>query len=209
MSVWTVTLASEPVLVVVGRAGAPGATEAMAATEAVLAGEQRERFEGLRTAEARRDFLISRALARHVLGEPVRLVGAQGRPPRLEGDPRHVSLAHAGGAAALALAPAELGGVGVDVEPVRPIRPSMRAAGLHADERDATPDDETFFRRWTAKEARMKLAGQGLALSPRRLRVDLDGQRVVDAETGEAVAYRWARHDALVVSWMVARWPAP
>ena len=60
------------------------------------------------------------------------------------------NLSHSHGAAACALHDKP---VGVDIEKLRPA-PRRLAAGM---------DDEAFFRLWTAREATIKRAGQGVA----------------------------------------------
>jgi phosphopantetheinyl transferase len=185
--------------------GDADAAAAIDAEAACLDGEPRARHDATLVESARREYLLGRALARRVLGAP--LVGAEGPKARGPDGAIDASLAHAGGAAVLVLAPTPDLLVGVDLEPVRAVSEALREGALHTDERRATPDDDSFFRRWTAKEARMKLFGEGLALPPRRLLVDLDAAVVIDTATGERWPYAWTRWRGFVVSWMTAPRP--
>lgn len=88
--------------------------------------------------------------------------------------------------------------VGIDVEKVRPA-PKRLAAGM---------DDEAFFRLWTAREATVKRAGQGVARLLRPFAPDplcqtleglLDGY-IVTVCPSEAAAARMVRLKDIVVS---------
>lgn len=168
--------------------------------EASLDASERGRAAGYGPAR-RREFAIGRwliktALSRHGVAQP-RVVGQEGEKPRLAGDGPRFSLSHTRGVWALAVGEGE---VGVDIEPVRTPSGALREAALA--EGEEAPSDEAFFRVWTAKEAYMKRAGRGLAIAPRRLRVDLARGVVLDLAAGSAHPFSWARLGGWVVSWL-------
>lgn len=123
--------------------------------------------------------------------------GPHGRPVLPQAPGLHVSLSHASGLAAVALAAHE---VGVDVEPRD--RPAAELEGLppqlHPDERrlvaDADDHRTALLRLWVRKEAASKARGLGLAeplhahstaWSGRR-GVASDGLHVLDVDAGPA-----------------------
>ena len=158
----------------------------------VLGRAEREAFEALRRPESRLlEWLGARTAAKEAVAELLRPYGldllpadiaiandARGMPvvsaPGLEELPvvPLVSLTHAAGrAAALALL-VERGaaaGVGLDVEPVRPLPGRFAAAALTPEERAhlaTVPEEaheEWVLRCWCAKEAAGKAMGAGLA----------------------------------------------
>lgn len=89
------------------------------------------------------------------------------------------NLSHSGGIAVLAIS--RIGPVGIDVErPERPFDPMELAASVFCPEELATlrglPESERmerFLIYWMAKEARMKLTGEGLSLEPKAIALDL------------------------------------
>ncbi len=89
---------------------------------------------------------------------------AQGKPV-LPGGPAF-NLSHAGGWAALAVAPVA---VGVDIEAHRPVEPEVAARFFSAAEQAALAPlagvawRQAFFRIWTRKEAFVKALGVGLS----------------------------------------------
>lgn len=111
-----------------------------------------------------------RALAYRLLREALKreygmdaipeLLRAEGGKPYFPAFPCiHFNLSHSRGAAVCALSGAP---VGVDVELLRPA-PRRLAAGM---------TDEAFFRLWTAKEATVKLRGQGIIACRGRVEPD-------------------------------------
>ncbi len=113
---------------------------------------------------------LERLIAASLPDQPVvRLKDGQ---PIVRGrDDLHVSLAHANGATALAVAPFPLG---IDIEGVEPhldvseIAPELFSARDLAflQSHDAAAQAETFYRLWTLKEARLKRQGLTLAQAP-------------------------------------------
>lgn len=142
---------------------------------------ERRRIQALHRWEDRQDSAIGWRLLHRLGGECAVSVwrGANGRPHA--GRPLDVSLSHGGGW--IAAAGSVTGRVGVDVEMVRDVAPSLARRCLTPDERawmDEVPQRSLravrFFRLWTAKEAYMKATGEGLALDPRDVQVDDTGR---------------------------------
>lgn len=104
--------------------------------------------------------------------------GPDGRP-RTD-PPLDVSMSHSGGWVAAALS--EAGRVGIDLETVRAVPPSLLRRCLSPPELswvDEVPAGAArhhrFFRLWTAKEAFLKATGVGLGQDPRTVGVDCSG----------------------------------
>jgi 4'-phosphopantetheinyl transferase len=109
-------------------------------------------------------------------------LGAQGKP-YLPGNPLYFNLSHSEDLGVYALRAS--GPLGIDVEYTtlttdlmalgeRCFTPhEMAVLGTCADE---AAQRQTFFAFWTAKEARMKLTGEGMALDPKSISLRLDGR---------------------------------
>ncbi|MGY3617870.1 4'-phosphopantetheinyl transferase family protein [Bradyrhizobium sp. USDA 10063] len=153
---------------------------------ALLDVQETDHLARLRHHEDRRSYLAAHAGARLILGHAV------GRPPNalqfgsspngkpfLLGHPQEIdfSLSHARGAVAVAAARMP---IGVDVEPLREVNhlDSMIELVLAAEEqavlRKASKASRSrmFLRYWTLKEALLKAAGLGFAVSPNAVIVD-------------------------------------
>jgi 4'-phosphopantetheinyl transferase len=179
----------------------------LAAARAHLDPAERARFDRYCFDEKKLEFLLARVLLRGALaahGFPAaRLDAPDGAKPRLAGDPPgapRFSLSHTRGAIALALAPVE---VGLDVERVREVSDGLEARVLHDEERARLREPADFFRFWTAKEAYMKLRGAGLAIAPKRLKVELDARVVRDLETGAEVRFASEMRGEVAIAWMI------
>ncbi|MDJ0630923.1 MAG: 4'-phosphopantetheinyl transferase superfamily protein [Rhodobacter sp.] len=158
---------------------------ALAAAERLLSDDETARAARFHFDRDRHRYIRARGVLRRVLGEatdqpPEALCfdyGPRGKP-RLAVGPAF-NLSHSGDHGAVALA--ETGRVGLDIE-ARDRRITDRAALAERcfsdPERaaiDAAPDPlHRFLSFWTAKEARMKLTGEGLALDPRDIHLTLD-----------------------------------
>jgi phosphopantetheine--protein transferase-like protein len=135
--------------------------------------------------------------------ESVRVARGPTGKPELEGSNLAVSLVHSGAAVLVAIASA--GDVGVDVEVLgRDITDwELVEQALTKGERDrlqALPDGErteSFLRSWTRKEAILKAAGTGLGIDPRLAELDELEIVAVPAELGKC-----ARMDAHRVIWI-------
>lgn len=131
-------------------------------------------------------YVRGRGFLRHVLGQicgchPADLIfgsGPRGKP-FLQEHALNFNLSHSQGLAVLAVSNA--GPVGIDIEF---IDRQVDMAGLaqtclttvEAAVLDALPEaarGARFFAFWTAKEARMKLTGEGMSLAPRQIALDL------------------------------------
>jgi len=149
--------------------------------------------------EKGRRFAAFRARLRELLGRelglaPAAVVLEQGRygRPELAGTSTglHFNLAHSGPEVVYAFS--RRGPIGVDLELQREIsnlEPLLEQT-FSRDEaaviRASSSAHESFFRFWTAKEAVMKAAGMGMALSPKRIR--LTGSTRIELETVEGMA---------------------
>lgn len=108
--------------------------------------------------------------------------GADGRPRCTP--PADVSLSHSGSWVGVALCPD--GRVGIDVETVRDVSPSLARRALSTHElswiHQVPPGrsrDHRFFRLWTAKEAFLKATGVGLTSDPRSVTIDCTAEEPV------------------------------
>lgn len=147
---------------------------------ACLPWDERRRIEGLRRWEDRQDSAIGWRLLHRLADEHAVTVrrSASGRPHAER--PLDVSLSHGGGW--IVAAGSITGRVGVDVETVRNVAPSLARRCLSADEHvwmegvQQSLRAVRFFRLWTAKEAYLKATGEGLAVDPRDVHIDDSGQ---------------------------------
>ncbi len=157
----------------------------------LLSPAEHERAARFRFARDRDRFVRGRgymrqALARATGGDPAALLleaGSHGKPflQALPGRPvPQFNLSHSGGLAVLVVS--WDGPVGIDLEfRDRTLDPLRLASNvLVASERqalDSVPTEEAsalFLSMWTAKEARMKLTGEGMALDPRAIELTLE-----------------------------------
>ncbi len=147
----------------------------------LLSTSERERAARLRTAEARRRFVVARGILRTLLGRylakaPAEVplsVGEQGKP-QLAGprSPLHFNVSHADDLAVYAFA--EGSEVGVDVERIQPVAEWEAIATSYFEAPEAatlaslpeTQRTSAFIGAWTRHEARLKVSGQGWG--PRR-----------------------------------------
>jgi 4'-phosphopantetheinyl transferase len=139
----------------------------------VLAADEVRRASTYRHPGARARFVAGRILARRVLGVRLGLdaravplvVLPSGRPVLRWPADIAFSLSHTGALVVLAVG-VGVGGVGVDVERIRPLAEAGRIARAHFPPTEhaaflAMPPEErgeSFFRAWTRMEARFKLA---------------------------------------------------
>ncbi|MEZ5840833.1 MAG: 4'-phosphopantetheinyl transferase superfamily protein [Hyphomicrobiales bacterium] len=170
----------------------------------LLTAGERQRLAGLADPTRRREFLLSRALVRALLGvrlglppNAVPIVATDRGKPVLAAtsDAQRLSFSwsHAGGAVLVAI-----GGtrpVGVDLEPIGPAEPRIARRFFTAAERARLDGlagkaaDAGFFRVWTVKEAIAKARGLGISLPFRSIDVGPD-------DTGIAAGCRWWSVDA-------------
>ena len=171
---------------------------------------EREAFDRIRPADARRDWLAAHALARLFLSErtgaepsrvPLRF--PPGEPPRLadgrRGGGLQLSISHAAGSALCAVS--EGTPVGADVESADNLGPDpLQLARVACSPREnadleAAPDSERAARLlvlWTAKEAVAKAAGTGLRLAPSDIRI-LPSAGRAPADRGRPWTVAWIR----------------
>jgi 4'-phosphopantetheinyl transferase len=174
----------------------------LAACEAVLDAEERARAGGMRSAAARRSFIVAHALARRSLSRAAPVAPAAWRFAREPGGRPEIAgptagaglrfnLSHTDGLAACAVARGAE--VGIDVEAgVRLQRPLALAERFFAPAETAAlralPEPaqrERFLALWAAKEAVLKARGVGLASGLEAVRVSFEGGRAVLDASGE------------------------
>ena len=95
--------------------------------------------------------------------KPVFVYGEHGKPSLADYPHIHFSLSHCREAAACLVSDRP---VGVDIETIRPLRPSLVEYTMNADEigqiRNSDNPDLLFTRLWTQKEALAKCLGRGI-----------------------------------------------
>lgn len=142
-----------------------------------LSPEEHERARAFSRPELRRRYVASRGVLREVLApcagvEPGALTfgaGPHGKPGLRGHDGLQFNLAHS--ADLLVLAVGTCGGLGVDVEAIRPMSDAVALARRFFTKREAawleaqpvTDREARFFRLWTRKEAVLKACGLGIA----------------------------------------------
>jgi 4'-phosphopantetheinyl transferase len=143
---------------------------------------ERGRIEGLHRWQDRQDSALGWELLHRLARERGATVHRTERGrPRCD-PPLDMTLTHSGGWIATAVS--QTGRVGIDVEGVRDIAPSLARRCLSHTELDwlgraagAATRNHRFCRLWTAKEAYLKAVGVGLAADPREILVDLSGDQ--------------------------------
>lgn len=192
----------------------------IAACEKILSPEEIARFARFKPEHKRREYALSRALLRGVLGDaltakPAELefsYGDKGKPA-LAGVFAHAeirfNLSHSGGMTILAVTRCKVD-LGVDVERLRAdvdciglasryfsSRESRELAGLAASARPPA-----FFACWTRKEALVKALGMGIAFGLAEFSVSMD--------PAESEARLESDHPALAGAWrLYSICPAP
>jgi 4'-phosphopantetheinyl transferase len=168
--------------------------------EALLDEQERGRAARFVFERDRRRFVAAHASLRRLLGQrtgqaPHALRFDQGPygKPRLRGSPGCAfSLSHSGDLALVALAAD--GEIGVDLEPVQPMRDAEALVRQCLSEREqlhlhALPASEqplAFLQAWTRKEACLKAVGTGLQIEPSAVETGIDAaQRRVSIATPE------------------------
>ncbi len=135
-------------------------------------------------------------------------------------DAPHVSVSHKGHDV-VAVAADECRGIGIDVEPIRPLDPNVVEEAFDAEERSliehaaasiGEPPDVWWVSAWCAKEAIGKAFGRGIVGSPRNVRVIeiAAGEKrftaipvgvMADAVSQQSAAARHDRCDAFATTW--------
>ncbi len=143
---------------------------------------ERGRIEGLHRWQDRQDSALGWELLHGLAHERGATVHRTERGRPYCDPPWDMTLTHSGGWIATAVS--QIGRVGIDVEGVRDIAPSLARRCLSHTELDwlgrAAGDatrNHRFCRLWTAKEAYLKAVGVGLAVDPREVTVDLCGDQ--------------------------------
>ncbi|PHQ69963.1 MAG: hypothetical protein COB93_06680 [Sneathiella sp.] len=127
-----------------------------------------------------------RQILAHYLGQPdnaVEIETEQGGKPFLTCRDLHFNMSHSADTAVFGIS--EEGHIGIDVELFdRRVEVDELSAHYYTGAEQETlaalqtqERHEVFFWLWTAKEARMKLTGEGLALDPRKIDVAVEAGR--------------------------------
>ncbi len=169
---------------------------ALATAARWLSPAERDRADRFRLPRDRHRFVrgrgfLRRSLARRLDRDPRSLAigAAPGGKPCLPDGGLSFNLSHSGGLAALAVSAVHEVGIDIELLAAGPALDGDLAGMIdtcfHPDEaaaiRAAPLPRRTFLQFWTAKEARMKLTGEGLGLDPRAI--------VLGHEEGRPVAY--------------------
>jgi 4'-phosphopantetheinyl transferase len=161
--------------------------------ERLLGDDERSKKDRLLFAGLRRDYLLTRALARTVLSEKLSIPARELRfgtneygRPHVVGHPSFsFNISHTDGLIVLAVA--QTGEIGVDVERLGTGRASSQIAEFSfateevAALRASAPSqlDEAFVSYWTLKESYVKARGTGFAISPASFAFDLSTEHAV------------------------------
>ena len=125
----------------------------------------------LQTTERRAQSAGAGLLLRHLFGDVEYVYGANGKPYLRDRKDCFFSISHSDRYVVCAVADCE---VGVDIEPVSPIRPAVLHRCFTDQEREWIGDDpERFARLWTMKEAYMKMTGTGLSVPAKEIEFSL------------------------------------
>ena len=128
--------------------------------------ERREKTLRLKTAERRTQSAVAGLLLRHFFGDTTIVYGEHGKPYLADGS-RHFSLSHSERYVVCAVSDGE---IGVDIEPISPIRPAvLRRCFTDEEQAWIGEDNERFTRLWTMKEAYMKMTGTGLSVPAKEI----------------------------------------
>jgi len=180
--------------------------------EHLLAPEELNRAERLRSDKERQGFMVARGLLRAILSryldvEPsqLRFAGdAYAEPTLISPAPRErlsLSLSHAHELALIAISQRRR--IGVSLGYLRPVPEMERIAeGLLSPQEKiiwrALPQSEklrAFFKCWTCKQAYLKASGEGLGLPPGRLAVDIfptEAAQLLSLDGDPSEAARWS-----------------
>jgi 4'-phosphopantetheinyl transferase len=171
-----------------------------------LSDAERERIDGFGSERRRRAFLMGRAVARHLLSDPlgvppaaVPLRRAEDGAVDVPGTDWHLSIAHSGDRA---LAAAARYPIGADLERIVPRNPDVARFLLHPDERDlldTLPYDRNraLLLLWVLKEATLKARRSGFRTSPKALRLTMNPE----AQTATAVVEETERWTVPFAAW--------
>lgn len=141
--------------------------------------QRRSKTLRLKTAERRAQSAGAGLLLRHVFGDVEYTYGTNEKPYLADRDDLFFSLSHSDRYVVCAVSDSE---VGIDVEPVSPIRPAVVRRCFTPEEREWIGDDpERFIRLWTMKEAYMKLTGTGLSVPAKEIKLPIPPKAQYDA----------------------------
>lgn len=160
----------------------------------VLSEAERRRAERFRFDHHRRRFIRAHGTLRHLLARYLDIppghirfeTGPRGKPFLRDGG-LYFNMSHSMDTAVYAVSPE--GEVGIDVEMFdrrveiddlsRHYYTEAEQGRLNALREEEEARRALFFYLWTAKEARMKVTGEGLALDPREIDVEIESGRLI------------------------------
>lgn len=173
-----------------------------------LSQSERGRLLGIKRDDKRREYLLSRALMRHALGQQFhraesdwQFTERSGGPPAIAELPSgiYLSLSHSGGYLCFAISS---GTVGIDIEAIKQRRNLLAMAKMFMDDteldqlgRKGASQEDYFYRAWCAKEACYKSlapaqqATTSLAAISYRSLFDGHDRRLIE---GGSTAFRFA-----------------
>jgi 4'-phosphopantetheinyl transferase len=186
----------------------------VAAVEALLSADERDRIARTHCPRTRTEFTVCRGLLRTLLASYLKVesvsirfaLGPAGKPELREpADANlHFNVTHSHGLAMFAVT--RRCPVGVDVEHLRPMSDYLGLAERYFSPREvailrALPDEErarAFFHAWTRKEAYLKARGVGLSYGLERVEVTLgprEPPQLLRLDGEERLAQRWSLHN--------------
>ena len=140
---------------------------ALMSTLPYLSEERREKTLRLQTEERRAQSAAVGLMLRHLFGHAEFCYGINGKPYLRDQKDQYFSISHSGKYVVCAVADCE---IGVDIEPILPIRPAVKQRCFTAEEQQWIGEDATRFTRlWTMKEGYMKLTGTGLSVPAKKI----------------------------------------
>ncbi len=177
----------------------------------LLAPDEVALLQTLHLEKRRRQYILGRLVLRQLLAEqlgeePARvpLVVAGDGAVDLADSAWRLSIAHSGDRAVAAVS--TRGAIGVDIERVQPRHQGLPRFLLHPEEHAMveSPDpDDRLILLWTIKEAVLKAMRTGFRVSPRALRVVLDGakgQALIEVNNRMEWQARFTKYDDYYVS---------
>lgn len=145
-----------------------------------LDAERRKKTLRLKTAERQAQSAGAGLLLRHIFGETEYTYGKNGKPYLKGRSDLYFSLSHSERYVVCAVSDSE---IGVDIEPVSPIRPAVMHRCFTPEEQAWIGNDpERFTRLWTMKEAYMKLTGSGLSVPAKNILLPIPPKVGKDAQ---------------------------
>lgn len=133
----------------------------------LLTNARQEKVRRLESAQGKAQSAGAGLLLRHLFGDAEIQYGEFGKPYLTDNKDVHFSLSHSAQQVVCAVADSA---VGVDIQPLSPIRPAVLKRCVTAEEQKWIGDStERFTRLWTMKEAVVKMTGTGFSVSVKEI----------------------------------------